>query len=124
MFWGEIHISCMCVDVTTLYIEETGFFDGKNYDFRIKNIDESGNEELIMKEIKEQVLKTLQTKVKGDVKIERDYSCIGWDITIEYHDFNFVIFMFDEYIHKYPVNDIVQCIIKEYQHEIYNYYFK
>ena len=77
-----------------------------------------------MKEIIEQVLKILQSKVKGDVIIERDYSHIGLDITIKHNDFNFVIFMFDEYIHTYPVNEIVQHIIEEYKHEIYNYYFK
>ena len=77
-----------------------------------------------MKEMKEQVLEILKSKVKGDVKIERDYSHIGWDITIEYHDFNFIIFVIDEYIRTYPVNELVQFIIEGYKHEIYNYYFK
>ena len=77
-----------------------------------------------MEEIKNQVLEILQSKVKGDVKIERDYSHIGWDLTIKHNDFNFIIFVFDEYIRTYPVNELVQHIIEEYKHEIYNYYFK
>lgn len=77
-----------------------------------------------MKEIKEQVLEILQSKVKGHVKIERDYSCIGWDITIEHRDFNFSTFVFDEDVSGHIVYDIARYVLVRYKDEINSHYFK